>query len=184
MLQWICKGKIQSAGYGWRIFGAENDVTISALSAFLHLPSLGVWLPGLKASFNSAAVWPGKAIWKVSSHSGDAFKINLSSMVTAWATLQPQPCPAVHPIDPDPDSDTEVVLVLTSDLPLLYRLVWWSGLLTEPGACHWTCSGLLVQALWDCPYGSETPDPASHAVTLGSQLAFPYAAVPTFAAPW
>lgn len=162
----------------------ENDVTISALSAFLHLPSLGVWLPGLKASFNSAAAWPGKAIWKVSSHSGDAFKISLSSLVTAWATLQPWPCLAMHPIDPDSDSDTEVVLALTSDPPLLYRLVWWSGLLTEPGPYHWTCSGLLVQALRDCPHGSETPYSACHAVTLGSQLAFPYAAVPTLAAPW
>lgn len=76
-------GKLQSAFEGWRHFGAENDLIVSALSALHHFPFLGIWLHGLKASFNSAAVWPGKAVLKDSAQLGDAFKLSLSFLVTA-----------------------------------------------------------------------------------------------------
>lgn len=136
---------------------------------FEHIPLLfflGVWL---KANFNSTAVGPGKAIRKVSAHLGVAFKFSLSSLVTDWATLQPWPCLAMCPLDPDPD--TQVVLLgLTSDLPFLYGRIWKPGLSTEPGHCHWACSGLLAQALWDCPHGA-TPLPAL--LSHGSQPAVP-----------
>lgn len=80
-------GKLQSACLEWRIFGAENDAIASALSVFPHFSSLGVWLPGLKARFNSAAVGHGQDISEGSAHLGATFKISLSSLVTVRATL-------------------------------------------------------------------------------------------------
>lgn len=180
MAEWLCMGKLQSACEGWRYSGAENDLIASALSTFFHFPALGVWLHGLKAKFNSAAVWPGKAIWKVSAHLGAAFKLSVSSLVTAWATLQPWPSSHVThwscPWHTDCTSWLDVRPVSSFWACLtIWTLDWttslWLDLLRSP------CSGTVALSPWQ-------KEPASPAVTLSSQLAFPDGAVSALAARW
>lgn len=63
------------------------------LCTFLHFPSLGAWLPGLKASWNNAAVWPGKANQKVPVHLGAAWKLIAGHCYSAAMALPFLPWP-------------------------------------------------------------------------------------------
>lgn len=104
--------------------------TVRALNK-MSLSFLQVWLPGLKVSFASAAVysWPwvrGKP-WHSLAHFSfaTAFKLRLFALILAWASLQLYPCLTISVVHPDLQT---WLPGLTSDQLHFYGLVWLSGL--------------------------------------------------------